>query len=82
MMFWTYDSFSELPLTTYMPLKDELYLERYITYESAFEPHSKQELPESRNVVIQVCSTHWSGEKNTHLKTLDALDVKTKIMLT
>jgi len=48
----------KLPLTTYMPLKDELYLDRYITYDSAFESHSKQELPESSHVVIQVCSTH------------------------
>lgn len=60
-----------------MPLKAELFLDPYIKWESAFEPHSKLELPESCNAVVWVCSTHYSG-KNTHLNTHDTLNVKTK----
>lgn len=58
MPFGTFDWFSELSLTTYMPVKGELFLGGYITYESEFEPHSKRELQESGNVEIQVSSTH------------------------
>lgn len=63
MLFWPYDSFSELSLTTYMPLKAELFLDRYITYESAFEPHSKQELPESHIKSVQ----HTEVVKKIHI---------------
>lgn len=63
MLFWPCDSFPELSLTTYMPLKAELFLDRYITYESAFEPHSKPELPESDIESVQ----HTEVMKKIHI---------------